>query len=153
MRLLNAVDDPDAELLANIERPSGAPGNGPTESPIQIFATQTKLSNGHRLSGAVSGRRPFSLDTKPFSSAGSARTRALWRTRDFDGADKPLSIKPRDGVIRLRHRFCDPVNGEWKVSVRLLSRRGRRGMLPTAGCRPLTILMGFDARSSNRVVM
>jgi hypothetical protein len=54
MRLLNAVEDPDAELLANIERPSGL-WQWPTESPIQIFATQTKSSNGHRLSGAVSG--------------------------------------------------------------------------------------------------
>jgi DNA-binding MurR/RpiR family transcriptional regulator len=150
---LDAVEDPDAELRANIERQGGALMTMIERIPESEFREANQIIerapyvwwSGVGPSAFLAGYGAFLF--RRLGKDSGALTHA-----GFDGADELLSVKSGHAIIVLAygrlHRHVrvlleraeevgsevifvtDSVSlsAEWRISVRLLSGRGRQGM-------------------------
>ena len=151
-RSLDAVEDPDAELRANIERQRGALMAMAERIPESEFRDANQIIerasyvwwSGVGPSAFLAGYAAFLF--RRLGKDSGALTHA-----GFDGADELLGLKPGHAVIVLAygrlHRHVRvlldraqevgsdvvfvtdsvPLSAEWQIAVRLLSGRGRQG--------------------------
>ena len=151
-RSLDAVEDPDAELRANIERQRGALMAMAERIPESEFRNANQIIerasyvwwSGVGPSAFLAGYAAFLF--RRLGKDSGALTHA-----GFDGADELLGLKPGHAVIVLAygrlHRHVRvlldraqevgsdvvfvtdsvPLSAEWQIAVRLLSGRGRQG--------------------------
>ena len=150
---LDDVQDPDAELRANVERQSGdlmAMAERITES--EFHEANQIIERASHVWWSGIGPSAFLAEYGAFLFRRLGKASGSLTHAGFDGADELLSVKPGHAVIvlaygrlhrhvrvlleRTREVGCDVVfvtdlvslAPEWKVRVRLMSGRGRQGM-------------------------
>jgi DNA-binding MurR/RpiR family transcriptional regulator len=152
-RSLDAVDDPDAELRANIERQRGALMAMAERIPESEFRKANQIiAPAPYVWWSGVGPSAFLAEYAAFLFRRLGKDSGALTHAGFDGADELLSVRPGHAVIVLAygrlHRHVrvlleragevgadvvfvtDSVSlsAEWPIPARLLSGRGRQGM-------------------------